>query len=115
MEVLTAPDAKKTEQTIAVWRDPQGWGRRDVFLSFTVVYTSADGRGRWTDGTIDFFVPNKPEDLLNYVLSFTTQWVREHWLRVEVHLPNRGAYGRLESGYVGDKGILLATRKPVVG
>lgn len=109
MEAVISTPMEVAKPTIEVWRTPKYW-KRDVFLSFTIWYVSASGRHRWTDGTMLYWTPESAQQLLDEVLSKTTDFVRGQWIRVEVYLPNRDAYNNLQAGFVGDQGVLLATR-----
>ena len=77
---------------------------------FSVVYKGSDGRYRWKDGSIYSFVPESPEQLMEKVASYCTEFVKENMVRMEVMFPNRDKYGNLVSGYIEEKGILLAVK-----
>lgn len=95
--------------TIQVWR-PKGW-RQDTHLEVSVTFKGADGRLRWVDGSHEFEIFDDAEAQLTAALRFATSFVRERWVRVEVCVPNRDTYGKLQPGYIHkDCGVLLATR-----
>lgn len=85
--------------------------RVETHLEFTVFFKDSDGRCRWKNGALQWGNFQEADVLLSYVLNRQTYFVREQWMRIEVCVPNRDAYGNLRSGYVKDTGLLLATRK----
>lgn len=97
------------DHTIHVWRS-EGW-RHDTHLEVSVVFKAADGRLCWVDGSHEFEIFEDAEAQLTAALRFAKPFVRDRWVRVEVCVPNRDAYGNLRLGDIGkDCGVLLATR-----
>lgn len=97
------------DHTIHVFRN-KGW-RPDTHLEVSVVFKSANGRLCWVDGSHEFEIFEDAEAQLTAALRFAKPFVRDRWVRVEVCVPNRDAYGNLRSGDIGkDCGVLLATR-----
>lgn len=97
------------DHTIAVWRNTS-W-RCDSHLCVTIVFEAEPGRAIWLDQTHHFEIFENAEDQLAAALQFVTPFVRHRWIRVEVCVPNRDAYGTLQPGWIGkDCGVLLATR-----
>ena len=58
-----------------------------------------------------FYAADSAEEQIKYVLRWQTPFVQNNWLRLEVMVPNRDAYGNLQAGWMGDTGVLLATRQ----
>lgn len=95
--------------TIHVFK-PNGWPN-DTHLEYTVWFKSADGHCRWKNGTLSFKLFENAEDQLDDVLQYQTQFVQNNWIRIEIVVPNRDAYGHLQPGWIEDKGVLIATRQ----
>jgi len=89
---------------------PDGWPR-ETHLEYTLWFKSADGRAWWRDGILKFELFENAEDQLDDVLQYQTQFVQNNWIRIEVMMPNRDAYGHLQPGWISDKGVLIATRQ----
>lgn len=90
--------------------NPYVFDRRETHLEFTVLYAASDGRTRWMNGTLKWDCYQKADLLQDAVLKVLTDFVRQRWLRIEVCVPNRDAYGWLQPGYIKDTGLLLVTR-----
>lgn len=82
--------------------------RWETHLEVSVWFKASDGKSKWSSYAIGYNDFETPEDLLHYILSSKTSYVRENWVSIEVHVPNRDAYGNLKSGYIKDTGVLLA-------
>ena len=95
--------------TIHVFK-PDGWPI-ETHLEYTLWFRSADGRSRWKDGILRFELFENAQDQINHVLQHQTSFVQANWFRIEVLMPNRDAYGHLCPDWIGNKGVLLATRQ----
>lgn len=96
--------------TVARW-NPYLNTRPETHLEFTVWYVSADGRMRWATGMTEWDDYQDAAALRDKVLSLQTSFVKQHWSRIEVHIPNRDHYGNLRAGFIKDTGMLLVTRE----
>lgn len=85
--------------------------RPETHLEFSVFYESADGRLRSANGTMAWGDYDKSDSLLADVLRLQAEFVRQKWTRIEVCIPNRDHYGNLQSGFIKETGLLLATRQ----
>ena len=95
--------------TIHVFR-PKGW-KPDSHIEYTLWFKTADDRIQAIGGTLKFKLFDSAEEQIKYVLRWQTPFVQNNWLRLEVMVPNRDAYGNLQAGWMGDTGVLLATRQ----
>ena len=95
--------------TIHVFR-PKGW-KPDTHIEYTLWFKTADDRIQAIGGALKFKLFDSVEEQIKYVLRWQTPFVQNNWLRLEVMVPNRDAYGNLQAGWIGDKGVLLATRQ----
>ena len=95
--------------TVHMFR-PKGW-KPDTHIDYTLWFKTADNRIRATGGTLKFKLFDSVEEQIKYVLRWQTPFVQNNWLRLEVMVPNRDAYGRIQAGWISDKGVLLATRQ----
>ena len=82
----------------------------DTHFEYLLLYRKSDGSTGWDRGTIKPEVHENPEDNIHLVLDHKPQYVRENWLRIEIAVPNRNAYGRIEPGYICDTVFFTATR-----
>ena len=89
---------------------PDGWPR-ETHLEYTLWFKSADGHCRWKNGTLSFKLFENAEGQLDDVLQYQTSFVQANWFRIEVMMPNRDKYDYLQSGWIADKDVLLATRQ----
>ena len=95
--------------TTHAWRNK--YLREDNHLNCLIFFRCADGRVRITDTTTDFQIYEKAEDQVKFTLKCCTDFVKESWVRIEVYVPSRDQYGRLQPGWTQDCGVLLATRQ----
>lgn len=91
--------------------NPWANNRRETHLEFTVFYAASDGRTRWANGVMAWGNYADAETLQHDVLALQTTFVQQRWLRIEVCVPNRDAYGHIQPGFIKDTGVLLATRQ----
>ncbi len=73
--------------------------RRDTHFWYTLAFKSSSGKTCFKDGTIEFFNVGEPKDFANAVLDYTTQFVRDNLLFLEISTPNRNEYGYLQNGH----------------
>ena len=90
--------------------EPNGWPN-ETHLEYTVWFKTIGGQTQWKRGILKFQLFKNAEDQLDNVVRYQTQFVQNNWLRIEVMVPNRDAYGHLRPGWIADKGILIATRQ----
>ena len=95
--------------SVHVWRNK--YLREDTHLNCIVFYRGADGRIGISDFVTDFQIYEEAEEQINFTLKCCTPFVKANWARIEVYVPNRDLYGRLQPGWTQDCGILLATRQ----
>ena len=97
------------QTTIHVFR-PKGW-KPDTHIEYTLWFKTADDRIQAIGGALKFKLFDSVEEQIKYVLRWQTPFVQNNWLRLELMVPNRDAYGNLQAGWMGDTGVLLATRQ----
>lgn len=73
--------------------------RPDTHFVYTLAFKSADGKTCFRDGVISFFNVGKAEDFANAVLRYTTQFVRDNLIFLEISMPNRDTYGHCNYGH----------------
>jgi len=112
--MMKAPGSKQTTiietgRKVCQWR-PGLLVRAETHLEYTVFYVGRDNRNRWVSAVIAFARFETAEALIAEVLRFQTAFVQAHWTQLEVMIPNRDAYGNLQSGTVKETGVLQAYR-----
>ena len=95
--------------SVHVWRNKVL--REDNHLNCFIFYRGADGRIGISDFVTDFQIYEEAGEQINFMLKCCTPFVKANWVRVDVYVPNRDSYGRLQPGWAQDCGILLATRQ----
>lgn len=73
--------------------------RPDTHFVYTLAFKSASGKTCFKDGTISFFNVGQAEDFANAVLRYTTQFVRDNLIFLEISMPNRDQYGHYSYGH----------------
>lgn len=86
--------------------------RNDTHFDYLLLYHKADGGTGWETGIIKPEVCENPEDNVHLVLDYKPQFVKDNWFRIEIAVPNRNAYGRIEPGYIQDTVFFTAEREP---
>lgn len=73
--------------------------RPDTHFVYTLAFKSANGKTCFKDGVISFFNVGKAEDFADAVLKYTTQFVRDNLIFLEISLPNRNPDGYYGHGH----------------
>lgn len=86
--------------------------RNDTHFEYLLLYRKSDGSTGWDRGTIKPVVYENPEDNIHLVLDYKPQFVKDNWLRIEIAVPNRNAFGNIVAGYIQDTVFFVAEREP---
>jgi hypothetical protein len=82
----------------------------DTHLRYLLAFRTASGKASYKDGNINFFNRGTAEDFMNSVIRYQTDFVKENLIFMELAIPNRNAYGRIEPGYIKDTVFLQVTQ-----
>jgi len=85
--------------------------RNDTHFEYLLLYLRADGSTGWDRGIIKPVVHENPEDNIHLVLDYKPQFVKDNWLRIEIAVPNRNAFGNIVAGYIQDTVFFVAERR----
>lgn len=83
----------------------------DTHFEYLLLYRKSDGSTGWDRGTIPAEVFEDPKNNVHLVLDYKPQYVKDNWLRIEIAVPNRDAYGRIVPGYIQDTVFFTAERE----
>lgn len=82
----------------------------DSHLRYLLAFRTTSGKASFKDGIVQIFHRGTPEDFMNSVMKYQTDFVKDNLIFMELAIPNRDAYSRIVPEYIKSTVFLQVTQ-----